>query len=241
MKITKLQQIVYGIILGIFVLLGFAIKFPIFAPSSEKQSFFQSASLLEIFVVIVFITGLYGLFIYFIPVKGVAEQIKSFRDPILKLQKTKFEYWLKSQLYEYEISEQGHHTEIEGYKTRRALEEIDVLSKAAELNDMEVGTLIKFLQAEADTNYINASTEKEKAEAEILKKAVSIMPKMSPLWQAYIISCVTKVQNSLTEDLELKKEINEVIKDKQKEELRKAKIENNNLADKYKRNKQASE
>jgi len=241
MKFSKSVIAGYILVAVIFTLLGFVIKLPLFAIASEKQSIFQSLSILEIISIFVFVTILYFAIMYFIPVKGIAEQIKSYREPLMKLQKDKFEYWLKSELYEKEIEHRHHVETMEAFEFKKALDKIDVFKKAAELNGMETDNYVKVLTAKANANYIDATSETEKAHAKILLEAVAIMPKMTPMWQAYVISCVTKVQNVLTDDLELKKEINEIVKDKQKEDLRKSVIENDNLEEKYKRNKQPAQ
>lgn len=241
MKITKVQLISFVVVFSMFIVLGLTVRFPLLEESSKKQTLFQSANALEIISMSLFVVALCFVVIYFVPVKDIALQIKSFRKPIMKLQKEKFEYWLKSELYEHEIKHAAHREIIDNYEVEKALKEIDVLKKAAELNDMETQTYIKLLTAQANANYTQATSEKEKAEAKVLMEAVPLMSKMPPMWQAYIISCVTKVQNTITEDLELKREFNEIVKDKQKEDLRKAVIENDNLQEKYKRNKVKAE
>jgi hypothetical protein len=217
------------------------IKLPVFSESYKKQTLIQSSSILELSILVIAISILYFAFVYFIPIKEIAVKIKAMKEPIMKMQKEKFDYWLKSELYEQQLSHESHLEWMDGFEVRKAWNELNVMQKAAELNDMETDSFVKMLMAKANAAYTEATSEKEKTEAKLLMEAVPQMAKMSPMWQAFVISCITRGQHTLTEDLELKKELNEVVKDKQKQELRKAVIENDNLEEKYKRNKQPAE
>lgn len=241
MKVTKLQIAGYILTITVFGVFSYMIKLPVFSESYKKQTLVQSSNVLELTILILLISVLYFVVIYFIPLKEVAEKIKSMKDPIMNMQKEKFDYWLKSELYEHQLAHETHLEMVDGFEVRKAWNELNVLQKAAELNQMETDNFVKTLLAKANASYTEATSEKEKAEAKLLMEAVPLMSKMSPMWQAFVISCITKGQHTLTEDLELKKELNEVVKDKQKQELRKAVIENDNLEEKFKRNKQAAE
>lgn len=241
MNISRMQiAIGYIITMALFSVLTFMVKFPVFAVGNRKQTLFQSTSILELVVLIVIVSALYFMCAHFISFKEISEKIKGMKDPIMKLQKEKFDYWLQSELYELKLAHENHLEAVDGFEFRKAWNEVNILQKAAELNDMETESYVKTLIAKANANYTEATTEKEKAEAKMLMETVPIISKMSPMWQAFVISCITK-GNTITEDMELKKELNEVVKDKQKQELRKAVIENDNLEEKYKRNKQSVE
>lgn len=238
MKFSKEHYIGYIIVIVFFVLFGCTVKFPLFAPESQKHTLFQSTNILELFLILLLLTGVYFFIAYLIPFNKIIKQLKSYREPILKLNQTKFNYWLKSELYEHEIKEQVHLDTIGSHVNTRALSDINVLQKAAELSDMKVETYIKAIRAQAQANLINAQSEMERSKAEILNKAVKIISKMTPMWQAYIISCVTGAKNELTKDPELQKEMDIVVKEKYEQELRKAVLDNDNLEYKYKRNQQ---
>lgn len=237
MKITKEQLLGYSVICFFFILFGFTVEFPLFGLHAQKETLFQSSSILEIFLILLVITIVYFVLVHFIPLDIVVKQVKSYRKPMLKLHNEKFQYWLKSELYEQELKEQQHLDAIDYHVNVRETEKIEVLKKAAELNDMTMETYTKTLKGQAEANLINAKSEVEKSKALILLKGVKIIHKMSPMWQAYIISCVTNNESDINKDLELQKEIDQIIKDKSSEELRTMKLENNNKEEKFNRNK----
>ena len=221
----------------LFVLCGFSIKFPLFASASEKQSLFQSSSAIELFFIIVGLSLIYFLVTYFFPLSDVFKQLKAYQEPLQKVYNKKFDYWLKSLLYENEIAANEHLFNIESIKNRIKKDKHDVLVKAAELNDMKVETFIKKLTATAEANFKDAKSEMEKAKAETLREAVKNIHKLPPIWQAYIVSCLTGTNNEFQNDMDIQREISEFVRDLKDQEVKKSKAETETFEEKMKKEK----
>jgi len=222
------KYIGYVIVITIYFIFAFTAKLPILASESEKSTIMQTSSFASILFHLIIITVLYTLIIYFIPFKVLATQIKSYQQPLRTTMSIKFEYWLRSLLHEDELREEKHISEVSKYINERATAKIDILKKAAELNDMTTQTFIKLLEAQAHTNFINAKGETEKAHGKLLLEAINFIAKMSPMWQAYTITSIfgsTNANQSIN-DLDLKKEFAEILKKVKEEELRTMKNKN---------------
>lgn len=234
MKFSREQIIGYIIVLVLFILCGFSIKFPLFAAASEKQTFFQSGSPIEIFFTVLILSGVYFLFTYFFPLSGIIKQLKTYQEPLQKVYNQKFDYWLKTLLYEEEVQEQEHFFNVQAVKNRIESSKISVLVEAAKLNDMVITTYIKHLEAQADAEFINAKSEMERTKAHVLKEAVKHIEKLPPIWQAYIISSLTGHNSEFRNDIDIQRDISEFVKDLKEQEVKKAKAETKTFEEKMK-------
>lgn len=225
MKISK-EQIVGFIITAIFfVIIGFTIELPVIGFASKKVTLFEMVSPIELFFICLTITSVYFLITYFISPSGVLQQLKSYKEPIQKVQNEKFEYWLKSLLFEDEIQAQEHLFNVELIKGRIESGRINVLVETAKLNDMSITTYLNHLTTEADANLKNATTELEKTKAETLKLAIKSIEKFPPIWQAYIISCVIGSTREFHNDMDIQRDISGYVKELKEQEVKKAKAE----------------
>lgn len=225
MKISK-EQIVGFIIMAIFfVIIGFTIELPVIGFASKKVTLFEAVNPIELFFICLTITSVYFLITYFISPSGVLQQLKSYKEPIQNVQNEKFEYWLKSLLFEDEIQKQNHLFNVELIKGRIESGRINVLVETAKLNDMSITTYLNHLTTEADANLKNATTELEKTKAETLKLAIKSIEKFPPIWQAYIISCVIGSTREFHNDMDIQRDISGYVKDLKEQEVKKAKAE----------------
>lgn len=237
MKFSREQIVGYIILMSLFILCGLSIKFPLFAADSDKRTLFQSSSAIELFFIIVGLSLVYFLVTYFFPLSGVFKQLKAYQEPLQKVYNEKFDYWLKSLLYENEIAANEHIFNVESIKNRIQRDKHDVLLKAAELNDMKVETFIKKLTAIADANVKDAKSEMEKAKAETLREAVKNIHKLPAIWQAYIVSCLTGTNKEFQNDLDIQREISEFVRDLKDQEVEKSKAETETFKEKMKKEK----
>ncbi len=234
MKFTREQIIGYIIVVALFILCGLTIKFPLFASASEKQTLFQSSSFIELFFIFVVLSGVYFLVTYFFPLSGIIKQMKAYQEPLQKVYNQKFDYWLKTLLYEEEVQEQEHFFNVQAVKNRIESSKISVLVEAAQLNDMAITTYIKHLEAQADAEFINANSEMVRTKAHVLKEAVKHIDKLPPIWQAYIISSLTGHNSEFRNDIDIQRDISEFVKDLKEQEVKKAKAETKTFEQKMK-------
>lgn len=162
---------------------------------------------------------------YFISPSGVLQQLKSYKEPLQRVQNEKFEYWIDSLLYEDELQKQNHIFDVESIHGRIESGRINVLVETAKLNDMTVSTFLKHLTTEAKVNLTNAQTEMEKTKAETLMLAIKGIEKFPPIWQAYIIACVIGTTREFHNDLDIQRDISGYVKDLKEQEVKKAKAE----------------
>ena len=230
-KRIRYSYIGYTIVLILYFVFAFTVKLPILASEPEKATLFQSSGIITLVLYIILITIIYGGIVYFIPFKDLADQLKSYQHPLRATLNTKFEYWIKSLLHEDVLKEEQHLNEVSRYINERAIGKIDVLKHAAELQNMTTETFVKLLEGQAQANFINSKGDTEKAHSELLREAVHFISKMTPMWQAYTIAAIFGTAPHAPEDLELKKEFGEILKDLKNEELREKK--NKNTYDEY--------
>lgn len=238
MKFSREQIVGYIILMTLFVLCGFSIKFPLFASASEKQTLFQSCSAIELFFIVLILSGLYFLITYFFPPSSIIKQLKAYQEPLQKVYNQKFEYWIKSLLYENELTEQEHFFNVQSVKNRIDSSKIDVLKQAAELYDMTTSTFIKYITAQAEANLNEAKSQMERTKAETLKEAVKHMKKLPPIWQAYVISCLTGQNQEFKNDMDIQRDISEYMSQLKEQEVKKAKAEADTFEQKMKKEKQ---
>ncbi len=225
MKISKEQIVGFIITAVFFVIIGFTIELPVIGFASKKVTLFEAVSPIELFFICLTITSVYFLVTYFISPSGVLQQLKSYKEPIQNVQNEKFEYWLKSLLFENEIQEQNHLFNVELIKGRIESGRINVLIETAKLNDMSITTYLNHLITEAEANLKNATTELEKTKAETLKLAIKSIEKFPPIWQAYIISCVIGSTREFHNDMDIQRDISGYVKELKEQEVKKAKAE----------------
>lgn len=225
MKISKEQIIGFVILLVFFTIIGFSIDFPVIGFASKKVTLFEAVSPIELFYIFLTFTLVYFFITYFISPSGVLQQLKSYKEPLQKVQTGKFDYWLKSLLFDDEIKELDHLFNVELIKGRIESGRINVLVETAKLNDMTVSTFLKHLTAEAEVNLTNAKTQMEKTKAETLMLAIKGIEKFPPIWQAYIISCVIGSTREFHNDLDIQRDITEYVKQMKEQEVKKAKAE----------------
>lgn len=224
-KLLNEQIIGFVIVAAFFILIGFTIKFPLFGFALERTTLFEVVSSIELFFICLTITLVYFLVTYLIKPSGALQQITSYAQPLKEIQNQKFQYWLKTLLFEDEIQEQDHLFNVEYIKGRIESGRINVLTETAQLNDMTVNTYLKHLTAEAEVNLSNAKTELERTKAETLKLAIKDIEKFPPIWQAYIIACVIGSNREFHNDLDIQRDITGYIKDLKEQEVKKAKAE----------------
>lgn len=225
MKISKEQAIGYVILLIFFTIIGFTVELPVIGFASKKVSLFESISPMELFFISLTFTLIYFFVTFFISPSGVLRQLKSYKEPLQKVQNEKFEYWLKSLLFENELQEQDHLFNVELVKGRIESGRINVLVETAKLNDMTVSTYLKHLLAEADANLSKAKTELERTKAETLMLAIKGIEKFPPIWQVYIISCVIGSTREFHNDMDIQRDISGYVKELKEQEVKKAKAE----------------
>lgn len=225
MKISKEQIVGFIIIALFFVLIGFTVELPVIGFAPKKVTLFEAVSPIELFFICLTITLVYFLMTYFISPSGVLQQLKSYKEPLQRVQNEKFEYWIDSLLYEDELQKQNHIFDVESIHGRIESGRINVLVETAKLNDMTVSTYLKHLTAEAEVNLSNAKTEMERTKAETLKLAIRSIEKFPPIWQAYIIACVIGTTREFHNDLDIQRDISGYVKDLKEQEVKKAKAE----------------
>lgn len=238
MKFKKEQIIGYIIVLSLFILCGLSIKFPLFASASEKQTLFQSINGIELFFIVLILSGLYFLTTYFFPPSSIIKQLKAYQEPLQKVYNEKFDYWIKSLLYENELKAQEHLFNVQSITNRIDSSKIDVLKQAAELYEMTTSTFIKYLTAQADANLTEAKSQMERTKAETLKEAVKNMKKLPPIWQAYVIACLTGQNQEFKNDMDVQRDISIFVSQLKGQEVKKAKAEAETFKQKMKKEKQ---
>lgn len=225
MKISKEQIIGFTIVIIFFAIIGFTIELPVIGFASKKVTLFEAVSPIELFFICLTITLVYFLLTYFISPSGVLKQLKSYKEPLQRVQNEKFEYWINSLLFDDELQKINHTFDVESIEGRIESGRINVLVETAKLNDMTVSTYLKHLTAEADVNLSNAKTEMERTKAETLKLAIKSIEKFPPIWQAYIIACVIGSNREFHNDLDIQRDISGYVKDLKEQEVKKAKAE----------------
>lgn len=224
-KILNEQNIGFLIIAAFFTLIGFTVKLPLFGFIGEKVTLFEAVSGIELFFICLVITLMYFFITYLISPRSALKQIKSYAEPLKQVNNDKFQYWLKSLLFDEELQEKDHQFNVELITGRIESGRINVLTETARLNDMTVNTYLKHLTAEAEVNLSNAKTELERTKAETLKLAIKSIEKFPPIWQAYIISCVIGSTREFHNDLDIQRDITEYVKQMKEQEVKKAKAE----------------
>jgi hypothetical protein len=234
-QLTKTHYIALVIFLFVYVLFGLTVKFPLLAPESQQETLFQSTSIAGILFQMIIISLLFLGVGYFVSFESLLKRIKVYKEPVRYTLNRKFEFWLRSELYEAEEKDQIHITRMAEYFNIRDNNRLDVLKKAAELNDMKVETFIKALRNHAQSSVDYAKSEVDLAKANLLNDAVKYIEKMPPMWQAYVISSLMGETNGFKEDLEFQRDLSDIMKRMKKEELRNIKLDNDYKKDKYDR------
>lgn len=235
MKKLKEQIIGFTIIALLFVLIGCTIELPVFQFASKKQTLFEALTPIELFFLCLAITCVYFLVTYFMLPSELIKNLKTCQAPIQEAYTTKFDYWIKSLLYEDEVHAEDHTLDIATIKNKIRHAETDVLMGMAELEDMTIQTYIKKLLAEADEKMKNAKSEVEREKVTILKKAIESIDKLPPIWQAYIIACLTGSNQEFQNDLDIQRDITSYVKDLKEQEVKKARAEAETFEQKMKK------
>lgn len=238
MKISKEQLVGFIIVAAFFVLLGFTVELPLFQFTSKKVTLFEAVAPIELFFICLVITCTYFLITYFTAPSKMLKNLKSLQEPLQKVYNTKFDYWLKSLLFEEEFNELTHSFNIETVKDRIESAKINVLMEAAKVNDMTITTYIHYLTAEADTKLKKAKSEIDVSKVEILKEAAKIIDKLPPIWQAYIICCLTDSHREFQNDMDIQRDISGFVKNLKEQEVKKAKAEAETFEQKMKKEQQ---
>lgn len=238
MKIAKEQIIGFIIIAAFFVLMGYTIELPVFQFASKKQILFDALTPIELFFLCLTITCVYFLVTYFVLPSELVKNLKAMQAPIQEAYSTKFDYWLKSLIYEDQIGAEEHTLTVEIIRHQLQHSETNVLVAMAQLNDMKVQTFIKELHAKADAKMKDAKSDVEREKVEILKKALESIDKLPAIWQAYIIACLVGSNSEFQNDMDIQRDISSFVKDLKEQEVKKAKAEVDTFEEKMKKEKQ---
>lgn len=224
-KILNEQNIGFLVVAAFFTLIGFTVKLPLVGFTTQKVTLFEALSYVELFFICLTITVAYVFITSLVSPSRALMQIKSCAPSLRKVHEEKFQYWLKTLLFDEEIQEKDHQFNVELIAGRIESGRINVLTETAKLNDMTVTTYLKHLTAEAEVNLSNAKTELEKGKAETLLLAIKGIEKFPPIWQAYIIACVIGSSREFHNDLDIQRDITEYVKQMKEQEVKKAKAE----------------
>ncbi|HCZ37154.1 MAG TPA: hypothetical protein DHV26_14630, partial [Cytophagales bacterium] len=221
-----------------FVLMGYTIELPVFQFASQKHVLFDALTPIELFFLCLTITCVYFLVTYFVLPSELVKNLKAMQAPIQEAYSTKFDYWLKSLIYEDQIGAEEHTLTVETIRHQLQHSETNVLVAMAQLNDMKVQTFIKELHAKADAKMKDAKSDVEREKVEILKKALESIDKLPAIWQAYIIACLVGSNSEFQNDMDIQRDISSYVKDLKEQEVKKARAEADTFEEKMKKEKQ---
>ncbi|MCC6817788.1 MAG: hypothetical protein IT245_02710 [Bacteroidia bacterium] len=99
---------------------------------------------------------------------------------------------------------------------------------------MNIDTLMKAAKFNQEKAYGTAEHNK----ADLLKEAVEHYDDLPPLMKVYLISSLFGTNNDKIDDLKFSQELQDELINIKKEEVRKSKLENDDLEEKFRRNKE---
>lgn len=157
------------------------------------------------------------------PLKNVIDKLVDFLD---KPENKDLAEFLDVKLINY-ITNFFHDFDMKS--VRNATEKMEELHKQHLLTFDELDRLAKF-------NKDKAQSTAEHLRADLLKEAVKYYEKLPPLLQVYLITSLFGSSDVKIDDLQYDKEMREALIKIKEEEIRKMKIENDDLDDKRRRN-----
>ncbi|MBI5402496.1 MAG: hypothetical protein HY959_03785 [Ignavibacteriae bacterium] len=215
----------------------FGEKFKLFyQPYGKLDTLWGHFGLLSLIVWAPVSIAIWGIY-YTLTQKELPELLKEFKGKQIDVIRKKIHYYFAEQLHDDEIKYKEHASRLHAFDTKIATEKLGVLEKMAKVEQMSSDTYVKVLRANAETNLQNAQSETERARASILLEGVKLLKDMPPMWQSYIITSLAGNSKEFDEDLELQRELRDIIKKMKEQELRKSKLDNDNTEWKFERNK----